>query len=122
MKKLVVSCKTSDQFFDDFKTAYKAASGRVARKAQSYELSFDNKKDFNRFVTNIPVLAAILDHKPGSIYELAKILKMDLSNLAKTIDFFEQIGVIEIKTTKISGRTQKQPQAKYNEITFRLTS
>jgi tetratricopeptide (TPR) repeat protein len=50
-----------------------------------YEVSFDNKADFNKFVRNIPVLSAIIVYKPRSVYELAKLTKIDVSNLNKTI-------------------------------------
>ena len=59
-----------------------------------YEVSFDNKADFNRFVRNIPILSAIIFFNPRSVYELAKVTGLDVSNLNKTVQFFEEIGVI----------------------------
>lgn len=64
----------------------------------NYEVSFDTKADFNRFVRNIPILSAIIAFKPRSVYELAKLTELDVSNLNKVIQFFEDIGVIKIKT------------------------
>ncbi len=122
MKKLVVSCKTADQVFEDFKKA----AGRVRRGKfngeAEYEVSFDNKADFNRFVKNIPILSAIIAFKPRSVYELAKLTDTDVSNLNKIVQFFEDIGVIRIKTSHIGGRTMKQPHVEYDEVTFRLAS
>ncbi len=83
-------------------------------------MSFDNKADFNRFVRNIPVLSAIIVFKPRSVYELAKLIDSDVSNLNKVIQFFEEIGVVTIKTMKGAGRSQKQPHVEYDEVTFRL--
>jgi predicted transcriptional regulator len=120
MKKLVVSCKTLDQVFKDFKTAAnKVRRGKVQGETE-YEVSFDSKADFNRFVRNIPILSAIVAFKPRSVYELAKLTQSDVSNLNKIIQFFEDIGVVTIKTTEVEGRTVKQPKVQYEEVTFRL--
>ena len=122
MKKLVVSCKTSDQVFEDFKRAAKGVRSRKHKGEAEYEVSFDNKADFNKFVRNIPVLSAIIAFKPRSIYELAKLTNTDVSNLNKVIRFFEEIGVVTIKTLKAAGRAQKQPHVEYDEVTFRLVA
>jgi predicted transcriptional regulator len=122
MKKLVVSCKTADQVFDDFKHAAKSVQKGTFRGAAESEITFDNKADFNRFVRNIPILSAIIVFKPRSVYELAKVTGLDVSNLNKTIQFFEDIGVIRVKEMKVSGRIVKQPYVEYDEVTFRLAS
>ena len=69
-----------------------------------YEVSFDNKTDFNRFVRNIPVLSAIIAFRPRSIYELAKMMNTDVSNLNKVMQVFEEIGVVKIKTSQVSTK------------------
>lgn len=120
MKTLVVSCKTADQVFEDFKHAAKAVRRGAFKGEIEYEVSFDNKADFNKFVRNIPILSAIIVFKPRSIYELAKLTDTDVSNLNKVIQFFEEIGVVTIKTLKTDGRTTKQPRVEYDEVTFRL--
>jgi predicted transcriptional regulator len=122
MKKLVVSCKTSEQVFADFKSAVKRVQvGKISGEPE-YEIGFDNKADFNRFVRNIPVLSAIIAFKPRSVYELATLMEIDVSNLNKVIQFFEEIGVIKIKSSKLHGRTVKQPLVEYGEVTFRLAA
>lgn len=119
MKKLIVSIKSSSDTFSDFKKALKEAR-RGKLKGEYYELSFDNKKDFDRFVKNIGILSAILNHKPKSVYELAKLVNMDVSNLNKLIIFFETVGAIKIKTAQQSGRTVKTPVVEYEQIEFDL--
>lgn len=122
MKRLIVSCKTSDQVFEDFKKAARKVISGKSKGDTEYEVSFDNKSDFNRFVRNIPVLSAIIAFKPRSVYELAKLTKLDVSNLNKTITFFEEIGVIKIKTSEVDGRVVKRPLVEYDEVTFRLAA
>ncbi|OYZ17172.1 MAG: hypothetical protein B7Y39_15610 [Bdellovibrio sp. 28-41-41] len=119
MKKLIVSVKSSSESLSDFKKALKAArKGKL--RGEHFELSFDNKKDFDRFVKNIGVLSAILIHKPKSVYELAKLIDMDISNLNKLILFFETTGAIKIKTSMVSGRSVKTPIVEYGQIEFDL--
>jgi predicted transcriptional regulator len=122
MKRLVVSCKTTDQVFEDFKSAAKKVIGGLTSGDTEYEVSFDNKTDFNRFVKNIPILSAIIAYNPRSVYELAKLTKIDVSNLNKTIQFFEDIGVIKVRTSEVGGRIVKRPHVEYDEVTFRLAA
>ncbi len=121
MKKLIVSIKSSGDTLADFKKALKSArKGRL--KGDHFELSFDNKKDFDRFIKNLGILSAILTHKPKSVYELAKLVDMDVSNLNKLIVFFEAVGAISIKISTVSGRTVKTPVVEYGHIEFDLKS
>lgn len=122
MKKLVVSCKTADQVFADFKRAARRVQRGTFHGEAEYEVSFDNKADFNRFVKNLPVLSSIIALKPHSVYELAKFTGIDVSNLNKIILFFEEIGVVRVKTAKVAGRTVKQPHVEFQEVTFRLAA
>jgi predicted transcriptional regulator len=121
MKRLIVSLKSADEILDDFKGFLrKAKRGKV--KKPHYEISFDNKKDFDRFVRNIFILKYILIFKPRSIYELAKITKIDVSNLNKIILFFEEVGALKVESTKVSGRLVKRPVVEYDTIEFNLAA
>jgi predicted transcriptional regulator len=119
MKKLIVSIKSSGESLADFKRALKAAR-RGKLKGEHFEVSFDNKKDFDRFVKNLGILSAILIHKPKSVYELAKLVDIDVSNLNKLIVFFETVGVVKIKNTVVAGRATKTPIVEYDQIEFDL--
>ncbi len=121
MKILVVSIKSSGEILEDFEKALKKArAGRL--KKPHYEISFDNRKDFERFVRHISVLSMILALKPRSIYELAKLSHMDVSNMNKIILFFEEFGAVRLKTSKVNGRTVKQPVVEYDTIQFDLAA
>lgn len=121
MKSLIVSLKTSTDALDDFKKALKSAQkGKL--KDNHFEVSFDNKKDFERFVKNIHLLSMIIVYKPRSIYELAKLSNIDVSNLNKIILFFEEFGVLKLKDMKIDGRNVKKPIVEYDKIEFNLAA
>ena len=122
MKKLIVLCKTVDQVFLDFKKAASRVRKGKTNGITEYEVSSDNKTNFNRFVKNIPVLSAIITFKPRSIYELAKLIDTDVSNLNKIIQFFQDIDVIRIKTSTVEGRSVNKPCVEYNEVTFKLSA
>lgn len=121
MKQLVISIKSSGEVLKEFKQDLKRA-GKKQVKVPRYEISFDNRKDFERFVKNIPILSAIIEHRPKSVYELAKITDMDVSNLNKVILFFEEIGAIRLKASTLNGRAVKIPIVEYKKIEFKLVA
>ena len=121
MKKLVISLKTSDEALRDFKEAYQRAKMRTSKEAH-YEISFDNRKDFDIFARNIHILSKVLAFKPKSVYELAKLCGIDTSNLNKIILFFERIGALRIKEQIIGGRSVRTPIVDYGRIEFDLAA
>jgi len=121
VKTLVVSIKSSTEVLADFGRALqKARAGRL--KKPHFEISFDNRRDFEKFIRHIPVLSTILALKPKSVYELAKVSGADVSNLNKIILFFEEVGALRLKTSKVNGRTVKQPIVEYQRIEFDLAA
>ncbi len=121
MKHLIVSLKTTDEVLNDFKKALsKAKKGKL--KKPHFEISFDTKRDFDRFIRNLDVLKYILIFKPQSVYELAKLIKIDVSNLNKVILFFESVGALKVKTVRVSGRMVKIPVVEYDTVEFRLAA
>ena len=121
MKKLVVSLKTPDEFFKGLSKKLKQV-GQGKIKETHYEVSFSEKKDFDRFVKHIGILALIHNKKPTSVYQLAKMIDMDVSNLNKIILFFENSGVIKLKKVKTLGRTNSRPIVDYQKIEFNLAA
>jgi len=121
MKRLVISMKTSDAMLKDFKAAYRQARARRSR-ASHYEIAFDNRKDFELFIRNIHILSKVLAFKPKSVYELAKLCKIDTSNLNKIILFLERIGALRLKEQTISGRSVRTPIVDYDLIQFDLAA
>ena len=121
MKRLVISLKTSDEALRDLKEAYRKAKMRKAEEPH-YEISFDNRKDFDLFARNIHILSKVLAFKPKSVYELAKLCGIDTSNLNKIILFFERIGALRIKEQTIGGRSVRTPIVDYSHIDFDLAA
>jgi predicted transcriptional regulator len=121
MKTLTVSIKSSRAVLADFTKVFKKIQ-KKKMKGTHYEVAFDNKKDFDKFVKNIGILSIIHSLKPKSVYELAKILELDVSNLNKIILFFEKAGAIKLKRIKVMGRVVNQPIVEYDKIEFNLSA
>lgn len=120
MKKLIISMKPTDEMFSDFINMSNKIKKNKTPKKSHYEISFESQVDFNRFIKNIGVLIAILNQKPHSIYQLAKLTNRDLANIKKVVNFFEEIGAISIKERTVSGRKVKTPIVEYDKIEFDL--
>ena len=121
MKKLIVSLKSPGESLKGFEKALAAA--RKGKKSEPhFEVSFDNRRDFEKFVRNISILISIQQLKPTSINELAKLIEKDQSTLNKLIIFFEEVGVVKIKEGRVNGRAVKTPRVEYDRIEFKLAA
>ena len=120
MKKLIISVKALTQTLNDFERALTRANRGQLRKSPHMEVSFNNRKDFERFVRNVSILMSIQQLNPISVNELSKMLNKDQSSLNKLIMFFEKVGVIKILESKVHGRAVKTPKVEYDTIEFRL--
>ncbi len=118
MKQLVISVKSPGEALDDFRSALRRA--RKGTLKPSSEVVFDNRRDFDRFVRNLHILSDIRTFKPRSVYELARRSGVDVSNLNKIIQFFEEMGVVKIREGVMSGRKVRRPEVGYDRIEFRL--
>ena len=120
MKTLIISIKSPSEVLEDFKKAYKSAKRGARRKEPYFEISFDSRKSFEKFAKNMHVLSSILIFKPKSVYELAKITGIDVSNLSKIIAFYEEVGALQIEKKRLNGREVNIPIVDYDEIKFDL--
>ena len=111
--------KNNEQIFSNAKKVMKSIQNGQ-RVKNYYEISFESRRDFNKFVKNLYILMVILNDSPASIYELAQITRLDVSNLRRIISFFETIGAIKIQKSIVSGRAVKKPVVDYDKIEFDL--
>jgi DNA-binding MarR family transcriptional regulator len=51
---------------------------------------------------------------------LARLLDMDVSNVSKILDFFEEVGAVMLKVHIVGGRSVKTPIVDYDKIEFDL--
>lgn len=122
MKKLIISVKSTSSALDEITKRLKLAEKKKGKVTPHYEISFTEMKHFKRFVANIDILTSIQLLKPKSIYELASMMQKDVGNLNRLINFFEELGAIELKESKVNGRTVKRPVIPYQKIEFDLAA
>lgn len=80
-------------------------------------LSFESLKAMRTFITDerLRILKAVRKYHPGSIYELAKILKRDTKNVNDDVRFLADLGLIDLKESK-DGRRRTTPTVDYQKI------
>ncbi len=72
--------------------------------------------------SKLEAFAAIVEHKPNSVKELAEILKKNQGNVSRDVKGLELIGLIELKKDKRDDPRAVRPVAKYDQIVFDFQS
>ena len=121
MKTLTIALKTRDNLFDD---AIKAMKNIVKNKPQTAQhlITFTNPKDFDKFLKYLRIVRFIKFLRPDSVYELAKLMDVDVSNLNKTVQFLEKFEIIKIKKIQKKGRVLKKPIFEYQDIRIKMAA
>jgi predicted transcriptional regulator len=69
----------------------------------------------------LALLSTIRDKRPGSIYELAKIVGRDLKNVQDDLRLLETYGLIRMTTgTRSGNRRVRVPQAVFDQIALKI--
>ncbi len=68
----------------------------------------------------IKILYTIKHSKPGSIYELAKLLKRDIKAVRQDLKVLEQGSFIQIEKTKVKNRWRSKPCLSCEKINFSI--
>lgn len=66
--------------------------------------------------------AAIVEHKPNSLYELAKVLDKDQAQVLRDARSLEALGLISLEAVQDGGREKLRPKALYDRITFEFNA
>ena len=121
MKTLTIALKTRDDLFDDAITTMKTAMKKEVKSIQ-HMITFTNPKDFDKFLKHLKILRIIKFLKPESVYELAKAMDVDVSNLNKSIQFLEKFEIIKIKKVQKKGRVLNKPIFEYQDIRIKMAA
>ena len=62
------------------------------------------------------ILQVIRSEKPGSIYELAKLLDRDRAAVVRDLEYLQQLGLVEFEEEKHGKRRSRRPIVPYDEI------
>jgi predicted transcriptional regulator len=90
------------------------AGDRTTRAAGLY---FESLEDIRKILTarRLDLLAAILRHRPGSVTELARLVRRDLKNVSEDLALLERLGLVAFGAGQGHGNA-RAPIVPYDEI------
>lgn len=94
----------------------KALQGKLKAKGNEEIISVTSWEILGKVLSppRLQILSAILQMKPRSIAQLAKLMKKNFKNVHSDVKFLADLGLIELKQE--GSRGTLVPIAKFNEI------
>ena len=120
-RKIRISIKPLEENLAEFAGVWKELE--QAEKVAKHEAIYFESVDVLRSVLTrkrLELLRAIRKNKPGSVYELAKILKRDLKNVTEDVRFLSQLGLIKLKKSR-KEKKKNTPVVDYNKISLEIS-
>lgn len=121
MKKFEIRIKSLKGVLDEFEHTFEAVgSGESVRKTEG--VFFTSMEALRNFLTpeRVRLLLLIRNHRPGSVYELAKLADRDLKNVYDDLRLLERHGVLETSLGGGRSRKRRVPKVPYDEIQVRI--
>lgn len=121
MKVFEIQIKSVDQALQDFERTYEAV--RAGERVEPREGVFFTSIEAARNLLTperVRLLALIHVHRPGSVYELAKLANRDLKNVAQDVKLLESRGILRTTVRTEGSRTHRVPELPYDEINVRI--
>ena len=119
---LRIKIRSVDDVMDDFRKAFKAAESnrRVRRREGVYFTSIEAAR--NLLTPNrLALLRAVRSKRPGSIYELAKVVGRDLKNVQDDLRLLERYGLVRMTNGTRSGKRKvRVPKALFDQIELKI--
>ena len=120
VKNIRIGIKSIKESLDEFKDYWKKIeNGEKVEKKEA--LYFESISALRSVLTakRIELLRAIAEHKPKSIYELAKILNRDIKNVNDDIKLLSELGLLELKRSK-TNKEKLEPVVGYDKIMIEI--
>ena len=121
-KTLTIQIKSSSPALESFRETFKAveAGRRVARREGVYFTSIEAARNLLT-PSRLALLRAVRSGRPGSIYELAKMVHRDLKNVQDDLRLLERYGLIRMADATRSGKRRvRVPQALFDQIELKI--
>ena len=119
-KKIDIGIKDLKTSLKDFSETWKKLeSGKKIKKEEG--LYFDSIDTMRNVLTNnrLFILKTIRKNKPGSIYELAKILNRDLKSVNQDLKLLSEIGLVALEKIE-TERKRVIPHVDYGKILLEI--
>lgn len=121
-KKLTIQIKSAGEALGGFRDAFKAveAGRRITRREGVYFTSIEAARNLLT-PHRLALLRAVRSGRPGSIYELAKMVSRDLKNVQDDLRLLETYGLIRMADGTRSGKRRvRVPQAVFDQIELKI--
>jgi len=115
-RRLHVGIRSREDSYTDALQALRRTESR-ARTVQAPRLYFESLEDPRKILTTkrLDLLVAILRQAPGSVTDLAKLVRRDLKNVSADLTLWRQLGLVEFVKAKRHGNA-RTPVVPYDEI------
>lgn len=123
MKTVTFSIRPLVDVADDFiKTFDAVRTGRKIPKESRDEVGFTSIEAARNFLTRerLSLMRTIRNGHPGSLYELAKMVKRDFKNVQEDIRILEKHGLVRIARQQRGKRKVKVPRVPFEEIALKI--
>jgi predicted transcriptional regulator len=121
-KTLTIQIKSVGEALDGFRKTFNdvAAGRRVKRREGVYFTSIEAARSLLT-PSRLALLRVVRTRRPGSIYELAKLVRRDLKNVQDDLRLLETHGLIHMAAAPRSNkRRARVPQAMFDEIELKI--
>ncbi len=120
-KTLTIQIKPVGEALESFGETFKALeAGRQVRRRQGvYFTSIEAARNLLT-PSRLALLRAIRAKRPGSIYELAKLVERDLKNVQGDLQTLERYGLVRLNKSRRPGRRKVVPRALFNQIALKI--
>jgi predicted transcriptional regulator len=121
-KKLTIQIKSTGEALEGFRDAFKAveAGRRITRRQGVYFTSIEAARNLLT-PQRLALLRAVRSGRPGSIYELAKMVSRDLKNVQDDLRLLETYGLVRMSHGTRSGKRRVRiPQAVFDQIELKI--
>ncbi len=121
-KTLTIRIKPADAALEEFRKTFKdvEARRRIDRREGVYFTSIEAAR--NLLTPNrLALLRAVRSGRPGSIYELAKMVDRDLKNVQDDLRILETYGLIRMADATRSGKRRvRVPKSLFDQIELKI--
>ena len=121
VRNIKITIKSDAEFFKEVKNVWKKLEqGEKVKKHEG--ISFESLETMRKVLTEerLRILKIIKKYHPGSIYELAKMLKRDTKNVSDDVHYLAELALIEIEKGKSNGREKTTPVVNYDKILLEI--
>ncbi len=118
LKKMKITIKSPDQFKTELLTSL---TDKKKHLQKDNEINFVGLESFMKIMTKsrIEIMMYLTNHKPKSIYELAKGLNRDFKHVHTDVKTLANLNLIELEVSKDS-RKSIMAKAKYSGMDVNL--